>query len=60
MLKIKAKSYLIIYIAKRLVYFRSDFDTYVFFRHRYICDYLKKMSIKLKKVTDEGKNRNEI
>ena len=39
MLKIKAKSYLIIYIAKRLVYFRS---------------------IKLKKVTDEGKSRNEI
>ena len=28
MLKIKAKSYLIIYIAKRLVYFRSDFESF--------------------------------
>ena len=28
MLKIKAKSYLIICIAKRLVYFRSDFESF--------------------------------
>ena len=28
MLKIKAKSYLIIYIARQLVYFRSDFESF--------------------------------